>query len=77
MKSCNGCQHAQWDRTTTGRLHPSGDGACTYKVKPIVVPACWPVHQRPFVQDNQMFRINCRTPLAEHCPTYASGGDKR
>lgn len=32
MTDCTYCIHAKWDRTETGRLHPSGDGRCTYMV---------------------------------------------
>lgn len=30
MKQCIGCKHAKWNRTSNGRLHPSGEGRCTY-----------------------------------------------
>ena len=33
MKTCNGCKYAEWKRTDSGRLHPSGDGKCTYEWK--------------------------------------------
>ncbi len=33
MKTCLGCKWAKWDKTKNGRLHPSGDGQCTYQVK--------------------------------------------
>jgi hypothetical protein len=28
--TCVGCIYAEWGRTTSGRLHPSGDGRCRY-----------------------------------------------
>ena len=33
MRTCNGCKYADWKRTNAGRLHPSGDGKCTYEWK--------------------------------------------
>lgn len=27
---CDGCKYAEWQLTKNGRLHPSGDGKCTY-----------------------------------------------
>lgn len=28
--NCNGCIHAEWKRTSSGRLHPDKSGRCTY-----------------------------------------------
>lgn len=28
---CSGCRFASWKMTASGRLHPSGDGVCTYE----------------------------------------------
>jgi len=28
--TCVGCIYAEWERTKSGRLHPSGDGLCRY-----------------------------------------------
>lgn len=28
--TCVGCIYAEWGRTTSGRLHPSGNGRCLY-----------------------------------------------
>jgi len=43
MKSCAGCEYALWGRTNAGKLHPSGDGTCTFKVKipPLPVSMFW------------------------------------
>lgn len=71
MKHCDLCAHALWDRTKSNALHPSGDGVCTYQVKSVVVPACWPTSQIPFIPEVQRFRINRKQKLPEHCPTYA------
>jgi transcriptional regulator NrdR family protein len=31
MKNCTECVHANWLRTKSGRLHPSGEGKCGTK----------------------------------------------
>ena len=40
MKTCNGCKYAEWHKTKGGRLHPSGDGRCTFPWKMPPLPAC-------------------------------------
>jgi len=30
MPDCKTCAYAEWKRTKDGRLHPSGDGKCTW-----------------------------------------------
>ena len=27
---CIGCKYANWQKTSNGRLHPNGEGKCTY-----------------------------------------------
>lgn len=39
MKSCKDCKYAEWDRTKTGRLSPSGNGRCIYPYKVPKLPA--------------------------------------
>lgn len=36
--SCMNCGLANWHRTKTGALHPSGDGRCTWKFVPAAIP---------------------------------------
>lgn len=40
---CKNCKFAEWDRTATGRLSPTGRGCCTWE-KTIQVP---PYSQTP------------------------------
>jgi hypothetical protein len=40
MKNCLGCSFAVWDKTKTGKLHPSGHGVCAYKYKIPPLPGC-------------------------------------
>ena len=39
MKSCVDCRYADWKRTQAGKLHPSGDGNCSYPMKNPKLPA--------------------------------------
>lgn len=39
MRSCIGCVHANWTKTANGRLHPSGEGRCTYPYRVPELPA--------------------------------------
>lgn len=39
MKNCTCCTYARWDTTKGGKLHPSGEGHCAYKVKMPKLPA--------------------------------------
>lgn len=67
MKSCVGCKYAEWKTTTTGRLHPSGDGKCTYQYKVPPLPGCmYFIHDpKPIGGD-----INRREELMSHCPYF-------
>jgi len=38
LKTCMGCGYAEWKKTKTGRLHPSGEGKCTYKYNAPALP---------------------------------------
>jgi len=65
MKTCKGCKYAEWDRTKTGRLSPTGDGKCKYKYKIPKLPASryW-IGGDPY--PNGGF-INRKEELKEHC----------
>lgn len=40
--NCMTCKFAVWSKTKNGRLHPDGDGRCTWKVPVFAVPiAFW------------------------------------
>ncbi len=82
MKSCIGCRYANWEKTKIGRLHPSGKGVCTYRVKFPVLPASmsWtPVKTLntsvidPSVADDPRIfggYINRHKKFDDHCPCY-------
>lgn len=77
MKSCVGCRYADWKRTASGRLHPSGDGTCTFEVAIPKLPVAkrWSTWHTPLVCGGY---INRREELHDHCPCYQrpeGGGD--
>lgn len=65
MKNCTGCKYAKWNRTASGKLHPSGDGSCLFKYKPPPIPASmfW-LGGDPKPSGGY---INRREELLEHC----------
>ena len=69
MKNCTKCGYANWERTKTGRLHPSGEGICSYVVKMPVLPASryWIGRSEPSPMGGL---INRRSELKNDCPHY-------
>ena len=67
MKSCLDCSYAEWDRTKAGKLHPSGDGKCTWEYKEPKIPASfyWVSRYSPVGG-----YINRRKTLKKHCAFY-------
>lgn len=65
MKNCTDCKYAKWDRTASGRLHPSGDGRCSFEYVPPPLPASrfW-IGGKPNPSGGY---INRRDELREHC----------
>ena len=41
MTLCEKCKWAKWNRTKTGRRHPSGQGRCTFEWTPSPLPAAF------------------------------------
>lgn len=49
-QTCLNCKHASWKKTLNGRLHPSGDGLCTFQlVMPPIPKACYILFNREIV----------------------------
>ncbi len=71
MKTCKGCKYAEWDKTKTERLHPSGDGKCTYPFKTPTLPQSmyWLGREAPMPNGGM---INRRTTLKDHCAYYGT-----
>ena len=68
MKMCNGCQFAEWEKTTAGRLHPNGDGKCLYEyVTPKLPGAFYWIGGDPTPCGGF---INRRKEFDEHCVYY-------
>ena len=70
MKNCTNCKLAEWEKTKTGRLHPSGDGRCTYEYKVRVLPASMYWSSRTIPRPSGGY-INRHTELKEHCVYYS------
>jgi hypothetical protein len=66
MKSCLNCTHADWNKTKSGKLHPSGDGTCVYpwKLPPLPASMYWVTlaPPKPFG-----WEISRKKDLKEHC----------
>ena len=72
MKNCTHCKYANWHRTQAGKLHPSGEGKCTFpwKLPPLPASMYWMTGPSPYGG-----HINRREELKEHCTYYYSQGD--
>ena len=71
MKNCTGCKYAIWEKTKTGRLHPSGDGRCKYPYKLPKLPAS--MYWLYCLDRPEGGYINRRIDLKEHCVYYEEG----
>jgi hypothetical protein len=67
MKDCTDCIYADWQRTATGRLHPSGDGKCRKIICIPKLPPCYDWLSTPYPAGGH---INRRKELKDHCPFY-------
>lgn len=74
MTSCNGCKYANWQKTAAGRMHPSGDGKCTYEYSVPCLPLAF--YYIPAVPVPCGGHINRRKEFNEHCP-YWSAAEKK
>jgi hypothetical protein len=70
VKDCTDCKHAAWRTTAAGKLHPSGDGKCSYpwKLPPLPASMYWISGGGPTPFGG---RISRREPLKDHCTYYA------
>lgn len=69
MKDCTNCINAEWQKREDGKLHPGGDGNCTWKLKVPVLPSSmhWWIGKEPVAHGGH---INRRELLKEHCPHW-------
>lgn len=72
MRTCKDCKYADWKRTKTGALHPSGEGRCRYpwKMPPLPASMFWSGVE-PTVSGGMIFR---NREFVDHCPYYVRGG---
>ena len=75
MKTCLECKHAKWKRTPAGRLHPSGDGQCTYLWIALQLPQSMYWIGRSAPKPAGSF-INRRHALDDHCAYWAKESAK-
>jgi hypothetical protein len=70
MLNCTYCKHAKWMKKAAGKLHPSGDGACSYPYSVPALPASmyW---TGLFLPTPSGGYINRRQDLTRHCPYFA------
>lgn len=66
MKNCTECAHANWQRTKSGSLHPSGEGKCGKKIEIPQLPQAFYWTSPPYLCGGY---INRREELKDHC-TY-------
>ena len=69
MKNCLLCKYADWQKTAAGKLHPSGDGKCTYpwKMPPLPASMYWFGTGQPKPCGGY---INRKNELKDHCTYY-------
>lgn len=69
MESCLNCKHAAWEKTKDGRLHPRGDGLCTFQlVIPSIPKACYFLFGREPVLGGRW--INRNEKVYSDCPCW-------
>jgi len=68
MENCLKCKHAEWRKTKNGRLHPSGDGRCTYPYKIPELPAA--KYWFSTIPSPHGGHINRREELISYCAYY-------
>ena len=68
MKDCTACKNAEWKRTQSGRLHPSGEGRCKWTYKQPLLPPCFYWVGGPDTPCGGQISRNAE--LKEHCPYF-------
>ena len=67
MKNCTECAYANWQRTKSGSLHPSGEGRCGKKIELPQLPKAFYWSSEPYLCGGY---INRREELKDHCPYW-------
>ena len=66
MRTCIGCRYAEWDKTKSGKFHPSGNGKCAfpYKIPPLPIAFYYISAGAPIPSGGY---INRKEQHKEHC----------
>lgn len=65
---CLTCRFANWRKTSGGKLHPSGDGRCTWKMPEIKLPASmYFISHSPNPSGGFIYR---KERIVTECPTH-------
>jgi hypothetical protein len=73
VKTCKWCKYADWNKTASGRLSPSGDGKCGYSYKiPPAPQAFYFLGGTPFLYGGY---INRKQELKDHCAYWRHATD--
>jgi hypothetical protein len=75
MLSCLGCQYAEWQKTKTGKLHPSGDGKCKFEYKLPQLPAAFYFIGISYPSPCGGY-INRKKQNKNHCPYWQAEQEK-
>ncbi|HAY09972.1 MAG TPA: hypothetical protein DCY18_08575 [Thauera sp.] len=73
---CLTCRFAEWVRTDAGRLHPSGQGRCTW-VGVLPRSRSYPFSYRDDPPTGGFIERRPKTLVFLDCPTYEPAEDKR
>jgi len=75
MNGCDACKHANWKRTTNGRLHPDKTGRCGFIWNPPPIPLAYSAGT--FAKNGQVPTltggyIGRSDPMYDNCPCFES-----
>lgn len=70
---CLDCKFADWMRTKSGRLHPSGEGECTWEFRASVLAAAYQWSSTPKLTGGTIWRHE-GLPGDGRCPQFQRGG---
>ena len=76
MRACTDCAHAEWVKTSAGRLHPKGSGMCRFPYKLPALPLAFHWHNiitpRPLGG-----AISRRSEMPDRCPCFQRAKDPK
>lgn len=69
VQKCVDCEFASWKKTAAGRLHPNGEGICTYVVEFPMLPRAQCYTLKPSVSYRY---INRKDTPVKPCPVFVA-----